>query len=151
MSNVGTGALRFVRRYYPDVNKVEDAKRGTIITVTQRDCDSGVGKAANLCAIAKAAERRWDGAIVSLSRAYLIRGRTAYRYQVPDHVEKELIVFDRSHSFSPGKYQLDKVHAGNLLGRTTRIPKKPGRKTNQYKKNRKHYTEGVRSLTKHAS
>lgn len=145
---VKSTALRYVQKYYPDVAKVVDAKRGTKITVRPKDCENGVSKAPNICAIAKAAMRQYDGAIVSLSRAYLIKGDTATRYQVPGHVTRELVVFDRSHSFQPGVYELGKVQAPQMLGR------KSGTKVDSRKRskrmNKKHMSTGVRVLGSHA-
>lgn len=141
-------ALRYVQKYYPEVTRVQDAKRGTKITVGPKDCANGVGKAANLCAIAKAAMRRYDGAIISLSRAYLVNGTTATRYAVPLHVTKELVVFDRSHNFEPGVYQLERIQPKDRLGVKPRgtdpKSKKPKKATKA-----KHYTEGVRALNSH--
>lgn len=141
-------ALRYVQKYYPDVTKVVDAKRGTKITVKPKDCENGVSKAPNICAIAKAAMRLYDGAIVSLSRAYLIRGDTATRYQVPPHVTRELVVFDRAHAFQPGIYELGKVPQHHMLGQKT------GTNTDSRKRRRKfigkkHMPEGVRVLGSH--
>jgi hypothetical protein len=144
-------ALRCVRKYYPDVTTVLDAKRGTKITVTPKDCANGVGKAPNICAIAKAALRHYDGAIISLSRAYLIKGATAYRYGVPSHVTRELIVFDRSHQFEPGVYRLERVGKNQRLGeRPSGTPRdqRKGKKPRKVVK-AKHYTGGIRALTRH--
>lgn len=141
-------ALSYVRKYYPDVKKVVDANRGTKITVTPKDCTNGVGKAANLCAIAKAAMRRYDGAIISLSRAYLVSGTTATRYNVPGHVTRELVVFDRAHNFEPGVYVLERPRKGNRLG--DRLGRPAGsRKPKKARVRAKHYTQGVRALLRH--
>lgn len=141
-------ALSYVQKFYPDITKVVDAKRGTKITVTPKDCTNAVGKAANLCAIAKAAMRHYDGAIVSLSRAYLIKGDTAVRYEVPGHVTRELVVFDRSHNFEPGIYRLDRVTKPHRIGQGSAWkPRK--RKGIRAKSKARHFTGGVRALVRH--
>lgn len=145
-------SLEYVRRYYPDCVKVIDAKRGTKITVKPQDCANGVGKAPNICAIAKAAMRHYDGAIISLSRAYLIKGNVAHRYEVPNHVTRELIVFDRSHQFQPGVYRLEKIGKDRQLGMRGKPGPGAGRRPSKKKlKHPKHFTGGVRSLSRHES
>lgn len=142
-------SLSYVRKYYPDVKRVVDAKRGTKITVTAADCANGVGKAPNICAIAKAAMRHYDGAVISLSRAWLIKGDTAYRYDVPPHVTQELVVFDRAHQFDPGVYRLERVRKGNRLGEK-KVSGKVVRRKAKAKVRAKHYTAGVRALQRHS-
>jgi hypothetical protein len=149
MSSAGNRtALSIIRRYYPEVEKVVDAQRGTKITVTEKDCENGVGKAPNICAIAKAAMRHYDGAIVSLSRAYLIKGKVAYRYAVPGYVTRELISFDRAHVFDPGVYTLDKLSPAQRMGVSHKPP--PVKKKAKYprSKKRRHYTGGIRALAR---
>ena len=150
-------ALNYVHKYYPDVTKVVDAKRGTKVTVTEKDCENGVGKAPNLCAIAKAAMRHYDGAIISLSRAYLVKGNVATRYEVPGHVTRELVVFDRAHAFQPGVYRLERITPNARLGvkgpgaKSSGSPdSKKKRRFRKFKK-AKHYTGGVRALQGHRS
>lgn len=144
-------ALSYVRKFYPEVTRVLDAKRGTKVTVRPKDCENGVGKAANMCAIAKAAMRHYDGAIISLSRAYLIKGTTAIRYKVPDHVTRELVVFDRAHNFEPGVYVLERPRVGNRLGEWRGSGPYKYRKGKKPRKGvkAKHYTQGVRALMRH--
>lgn len=148
-------SLSYVRRYYPEVTKVVDAKRGTKVTVTTKDCENGVGKAPNICAIAKAAMRHYDGAIISLSRAYLIKGSVAYRYEVPGHVTRELVVFDRSHQFNPGVYRLERMAKDHRFGEhssgapTAGTPDSKRKKRARKFKKARHYTEGVRALRHH--
>jgi hypothetical protein len=72
-------ALSIVRKFYPNVNKVVDATEGKNISVTKRDCNAQ-GKDHNGCALAKAIQRGGDGAIVSLTIAYIVEGKKVIIY-----------------------------------------------------------------------
>lgn len=144
----GKTALDVVRKYHPAVTKVVDAKKAATIRVTTEDCATGNSKAPNSCALAKAACREYDGAIISLSTAYLIKGRTAVRYHVPQSISREIVSFDRSNRFEPGEYALKSISKSARLGaRPYPQPKKhPG--GNKYRKDkpRNHRTAGIRVL-----
>jgi hypothetical protein len=102
----GKSALNIVRKYHPNVTSVVDAKKTISVAVTARDCKGGNQKKPNSCAMARAFEREYDGAVVSLAVAYLVNGNQATRYRVPSSVARELVSFDRSKVFAPGKYSL---------------------------------------------
>lgn len=141
----GRQALSIVRKYHPNVMRVIDAKKAKKIEVTADDCKSGKKKNAGSCAMARAFERTYDGAIISLSTAYLIKGDTAIRYNVPDTVTREIVSFDRNKDFRPGKYHLGPIEQSRALGKVHSVNRTDPSK---YKKAKRkfHKTAGIRAL-----
>ena len=76
-------ALKIVRKYHPEVNSVIDAVKDIRVVVSAADCKTSTRKSPSECAMAKACLKHYDGAIISLSTAYLIKGKRARRYRVP--------------------------------------------------------------------
>jgi hypothetical protein len=111
--------VKTAQRYHPEVTKVVDARKDVTIRVTDEDCHMSESKAPNECAMATAFKRTYDGAIIPVSSAYLIKGTTAYRYKVPVTIAREIVTFDRHHDFSPGVYHLKAPSASNKLGSTS--------------------------------
>ena len=102
-------ALSIVQRFYPDVKRVKDASSSLRIEVTTKDTQSPGVKQHKDCALAVACKKmnEVDGAIVSISTAYLIKGDVAIRYRIPVSVAREIVSFDRRGGFEPGEYYLD--------------------------------------------
>lgn len=139
-------ALNIVRKYHPNVTKVVDAKQKVLIKVTKHDCDSATKKAPGDCAMAKAFKREYDGAIISMARAYLVKGNVATRYQVPQAVQREIVSFDRHADFAPGEYVL-----GPVLGETNKLGNMTAGKAKKYRqrpatRGKAHRTSGIRAL-----
>lgn len=103
-------ALSIVRKYFPEVNKVSDAKASLSIEVTKHDDQVATKKAHKGCAMAVACKRKLnlDGVIISVKTAYMIKGNKAIRFRVPERVSREVVSFDRGGGFEPGKYKLNK-------------------------------------------
>lgn len=138
-------ALSIVRAYYPGVTMVADSRKSVTINVSKEDCTKANSKQPSACAIARACRRKYDGAVISLSTAYLIRGSKAFRFKVPVSVSRELVSFDRNHNFAPGEYTLNAPSASLRLGpRRHSQPKDKGRYARL--KRRNHKTSGIRSL-----
>lgn len=145
-SKVGRTALDIVRCYHPEVTEVIDAEQNVEVFVTVADCRNGKNKKPDGCAMAKALMREYDGAIISLQTAYLVKGTTAVRYRVPVSVSRELVAFDRHKRFSPGTYHLSGVPKTARLGQAhSRRPKHNSGGKGKIK-TRVHHTSGVRSL-----
>lgn len=143
----GKSALGIVRKYHPEVNRVVDAKKPLTIEVTASDCRSGNSGKASSCAMAKACERDFDGAVISLSVAYMVKGDRATRYRVPASVQREIVSFDRAHKFEPGTYKLKAPNTTEKLGSAKHANKKdwapaPGGGNRP----RSHKTAGIRAL-----
>lgn len=100
--------LRSLKKYFPDLKRVRDAERGTMIEVTARDEATAKKKHLKECAMAIACRRKMglDGVLISRSRAYLVKDGVATRYELPISVQKEVISFDRGGGFDLGEYGL---------------------------------------------
>jgi hypothetical protein len=139
--------LTKIRKLFPKVTKVVDATEPLTVEVRERDNKRGTIKHPGDCAMARACKRvlGLDGAIISLSKAYLILGNTATRYNVPQSLSKEVVVFDRSKTFEPGTYQFSAVPASRKLGNESRAPHKAkGGKRGPVTLS--HHTTGVRKF-----
>lgn len=141
----GKSALSIVRKYHPKVTRVVDAKKSIKINVTKNDCKGGSKKSPSSCAMARACERDFDGAIISTSIAYLVKGTKATRYRVPSAVSREIVSFDRHHDFAPGEYYLGKPTGMVRLGGDARKGRKVKRKYVRTVTHN-HRTAGIRSL-----
>lgn len=141
-------ALSIVQKYHPDVTSVKDAKRHIEIEVTKEDSKGADKRSPSTCALAKAFCRTFDGAIISVSRAYLIKGKVATRYMVPDSIARELVSFDRHSDFAPGEYTLHAPGTRETLGVRKYPPAKKKYKKRKYpnSKARLHRTTGIREL-----
>jgi len=111
-------ALSVVRKFFPKVTAVVDATRNAAIEVTKSDAASKAVRDHNGCAMAVACKRKFhlDGVIISRSVAYLVKGKRARRFKLPESASREIVSFDRGSGFAPGKYVLSKVHPTNRLG-----------------------------------
>lgn len=107
--NAISRALGIVRKYFPEVNKVADAKAPLSLEVTNRDQTIATRRAHKTCAMAVACKRKLnlDGVIISIKTAYMIKGKKAIRFAVPEHVSREIVSYDRGSSFEPGVYKLN--------------------------------------------
>jgi len=114
----GTYGLNRVRKYFPAVETVSDAKKGVSINVTEVDCSGAKKGDFTSCALAKACRRQFkaDGAIVGISYSYLVTGSHATRFRTPPSVAREIITFDRHNDFDIGTYQLCRVSPSARLG-----------------------------------
>lgn len=113
----GRRALQIVRKFAPGVTKVVDAAANTTIEVTKANTESKAVKNHQECALAVACKQKMklDDVIISRSMAYLIRGKTAVRYKLPENVSREIVAFDRGGKFAAGEYDLKKPQPTNLL------------------------------------
>jgi hypothetical protein len=126
---------------------VVDATSDIDITVTEADCRKGVARDHTKCPGALAAGRGYDGAIIAKRSAYIIKGRTAVRYRVPEGLTREEVAIDRGGSFRPGTFTLKKPGKGEQLATGDNA------KTGPHKKKSKaarpsftpHFTEGMRT------
>lgn len=145
---IGRTALGIVKKYYPQVKSIRDAKNDLVVQVVAADCKKSRSKSPDSCAMAMSLKRIYDGAVISLSTAYIIDGTKAVRFTVPAAVARELISFDRHHDFAIGTYKLNKVPKGRVLGvdGRSRMQKNDLRKDHTSKGVVNHHTAGVRSL-----
>jgi hypothetical protein len=144
VSNDLPTAARIVQKFFPQVKTVIDAKQGVVISVTEEDCEKGKSREPHACAMARAAMRKHDGAVISITIAYLVDGTQAKRYFVPRSLSRELVAFDRAKYFSPGDYELSAPGPGHKLGR--RKVFKPNLGKSKKRRMTRHITSGVRTL-----
>ncbi len=141
------GALNIVKKFFPSVEVVVDAHRNAAIEVTAKDSSSRAVRDHKACAMAVACKRKFhlDGVIISRSVAYLIKGKRARRFMLPDSISREVVSFDRGGGFAPGKYELSSVPPRNQMGaRPKRVEENV--KRDGKPKRFKHLTTNVRSV-----
>lgn len=140
-----------VRRSFPQVRKVVDARERASVQITRGDCGRGarIGNPGE-CAMARACKRQYgaDGAIIGLARSYIIQGDKATRYDTPNSVGREITSFDRRAGFTPGTYHLAAVAPSGRFGvRPGRPRGKPnGSRGSEDHVVRRHRTSRVRVL-----
>lgn len=141
--------LEVIRSFYPHVSRIVDARRNLQIEVTAKDNKGAKAKSVNDCALARACTRaeKLDGMMISLSTAYAIDGKTAYRYRVPQSVAREIVTFDRFKAFEPGEYKLKAPTESDKMGARPGRPRGKNTKTRpDAGKLHHHQTAGVRRL-----
>lgn len=108
---------------------VVDANEELEVTITPNDVRLGKKKQAHECAAARALcrEHHAEAAIVHLSRAYVKKNGTWYRYSVPPMLRSEVVAFDRGGNFEPGDYTLKTIQTTVRLDAP--VKRKTGRKT----------------------
>ena len=119
MKNKGNNAVTRVRKYFPQVNQVVDAKDTIEVSVTKKDSKSAKPKNPSQCALAQACcrELKADGAIINVGYSYVINGEVATRYTTSVAVGREITSFDRGGGFEAGfDYKLSKVSPASRLG-----------------------------------
>jgi hypothetical protein len=82
-----------------------------------------------------------------VSKAYVIQGQTAYRFNLPESVAREVVSFDRDAGFDPGVYTMNPPKPSQKLGAITGSHARGDsgeRKGEKIK--RKHQTGGIRSV-----
>lgn len=140
-------ALSVVQKRFPQVKTVIDSKKSVEIEVNSTDVDKAKRKDKKGCAMAIACKRKFhlDGIIVSLNRAYLIKGTKATRFTVPEAVSREIISFDRGSEFQQGQYKIKKIPDREIIG--SRLNRKRGKHTGKGRKRyTTHRTKGVRAI-----
>lgn len=149
-------ALNKVRKHFPQVIRIVEAKKPLLITVLKQDCRTGKKKSPMNCALARACVRdqHADGAMINIGTSYVIRGKTATRYITSQTVGREITSFDRHHDFASGRnYRLMAVPPSVRLGShlVSKRKKPTGPKLSKSKKalvakaiSKRHYTTRVR-------
>jgi len=142
-------ALHIVQHFFPNVTRVTDADENVRLEVTSADDKVASKKDHNGCALAVACKRRFglEGVIISRTTAYLVRLRSAIRYQLPPSTSREIVSFDRGAGFAPGVYQLNKIPKAVRLG-TERGESTSNEKSHNgnLTKRFRHVTTGVRTV-----
>jgi len=110
--------LSNIKKFFPQVLSVTDASRNAVIEVTKKDVDSSKIKKHAECAMAVACKRKFhvDGVVISRTVAYLVKGKRARRFHLPESVSREVVSFDRGAGFAPGNYELAAISPSNKMG-----------------------------------
>jgi hypothetical protein len=127
---------------------VKDATKKIVLTITPQDVKSGAKKNANSCAAANALCRQegCEAAKVHMSRAYIKKGKTWYRFAVPLALKNEVLAFDRGGTFEPGEYVLTPLQPSVRLGADKRDRPLPHQSKGKIKRKRPyHVVSGVRA------
>lgn len=95
-------------------------------------------------AVACKRKLKLDGAIVSVSTAYLIKNGVATRYKVPPSVAREVVAFDRSAGFAPGRYALRAPTKHEQIGAESHHYRGAGPHKSK-KRQPHHITQGIRA------
>lgn len=142
-----SGTLRIVQKFFPEVTSVTDAVKPIQIEVAQADSKNAKVRNHQACAMAVACKRamKADGVIVALTKAYVIMGKRAVRYQLPESVSREVISFDREAGFAPGTYQMSVPNPNAKLGAIRGGHNRENEGTGK-KKKFIHHTTGIRVL-----
>ena len=136
-------ALTVVRKHFPDVKTVKDAKSNISVEVTKQDVAISKRGKHKECAMAVACKRKMklDGVLIARSIGYVIKGNTATRFKIPTSLSREVTSFDRGASFEPGTYSLAKpdkaLGTRKRSGKHSRSGKGP-----QFH----HFTVGIRAV-----
>jgi hypothetical protein len=144
-------APRSIRRMFPQVKTVIDAKKPIEVHVETKDCKTAQSLDPTNCALARAVKREYklDAAVIGVSTSYIIKGSKAIRFNTGQKIAREIVSFDRNHDFRPGVYKIVPKSKSVRLGVQNRSKDK---RTNHDKatKHRKtiRHNEGVRLLTK---
>ena len=114
----GSHSLAVVKKFFPNVEDVEDARCHAEVTVTAADEKASKKMDHDSCAMAVACKRelKVDGVIISRKTAYLIKGTKATRYELPESVSREVVSFDRGGGFAPGDYNMRPPSESRRLG-----------------------------------
>ena len=140
-------ALAIVQKFYPGVTTVRDAARDLSVEVTRRDLNSAKVRNHGLCAMAVACQRteEADGMIISVNTGYIIKGKVAIRYRVPQSVAREIVSFDRGAPFAAGEYELKKPYPYAALGSERQSSGGHARNGDGSKPRVYHQTVGIRT------
>lgn len=118
-TKIGTRrALTNVRKFYPDVRTVADAKIGAYVVVEPSDVSGAKGKNHKDCPMARACKRSLgvDGVVIARSTAYVIDGNKAIRYRFRGDLRAEIRQFDKTGVFDPGAYVLHRPQPSQRIG-----------------------------------
>lgn len=138
--------LGIVRRYQPQVEAVVDALENMNIEVRDSDAKGATALSPTHCALAEACARHVDAAIIGLGAAYLIKGKIAVRYLVPQAIQREIVTFDRNKDFRSGNFTLRAPAGTERLGARGERIEPTGKRDASRTKKALHITQGVRKL-----
>jgi hypothetical protein len=143
--------LGMVKKSFPDIKYVCDAKQAVGVNVSKSDNELAVQNAPDKCAMAIAACRTFKSkrAFIGMNDSCLVFEDTVVRFKTPASVSREIVSFDRHHDFAKGSYRLSPMTPSHALGRKWKNHAKKNKsklKRNITKKVPRHVTLHVRAL-----
>lgn len=146
-NGIGGNSLAMIRRYFPKVEKVQDAAKPVIVEVTADDVSHATVKDHETCALAIACKRTFkaDGVIIGMTASWIVRGKVATRFHNAGTVSREITSFDRKAGFDVGFYLLSPASASARLGTVRATNPYRSGKTPSTKRVFRHYTRNVRA------
>ena len=85
-----------------------------------------------------------DAVLVFSSRAYILQGTLATRFDVPETVTREIAVLDRGGAPAPGKYHFGPPPKAGRLGYYNPLKKGGKQDGSRPRSKPMHFTEGLR-------
>lgn len=139
----------FITKYAEKNNlKVRDSRRHMVVTVLAKDLKGARRNNPECCAFARACKRqkKVDAVHFFKTSAWIEKDGVLTRFQLPESMKREIIVFDRGGKFAPGEYQLRAVSKARRLGKGSGKTRVGGDDTRKgYKRPHTHTTAMVRS------
>lgn len=132
-------ALRRLRKFWPNVNKIVEARQPLLISVTEEDSKQGRKKDPAGCALVRACQRLKiaEHALIGIGNSYLIKGNVATRYKTSNTVSREITSFDRHQDFATGRdYRLSAISPKGTLGEMIKSNNKRTEERREYFKKR---------------
>lgn len=132
-------ALRRLRKFWPNVNKIVEARQPLLISVEEEDSKQGRKKDPAGCALVRACQRLKiaEHALIGIGNSYLIKGNVATRYKTSGAVGREITSFDRHHDFATGRdYRLSAISPKSTLGEMIKSNHKRTEERREYFKKR---------------
>lgn len=143
-------APRSIRRAFPQVKTIIDAKKPITIHVNSNDCNKAEPLNPSECALARATKREFkvDAAVIGISSSYIIKGNKAIRFATPEAVQREIVSFDRHSDFQPGDYTLVPKSPSSSLEKQKEYSRnrKEDKRKNHEAKRKYHHTAKVREF-----
>ena len=98
--------LKALQAYWPEVERVVDARNKLLVHVGPQDVQQAVPLDAANCVMARACQREQevDAVLVFPTRAYILQGTLATRFSVPESTTREIAILDRGGAVAPGEY-----------------------------------------------
>src|SRR5438093_561550 len=95
-----------LKRAFPLVRTISDADRSINVRVESDDSKTAQPKVSEDCALSHACKRQLkaDGAVITFSYSYVVRGTHATRYATTEAVKREITSYERHGDFQPGLY-----------------------------------------------